>query len=130
MSKSKDRFFWKITDDTDWESFQNNLESSFTADWANKNNDINTLWSFWKTKVNGAAESVIRKIPRVKIYRNLWDKDLNKLLKARQDVNKVQRIHKKSYCHDSDLGKRISGLYRKRKEKLPKLSNRKSFKIK
>jgi hypothetical protein len=28
------------------------------------------------------------------------------------------RIHNKSYCHDSDLGKRISGLYRKRKEKL------------
>ena len=56
MSKSKDRFFWKITDDTDWDSFQNYLESSFTADWVNKNNDINTLWSFWKTKVNGAAE--------------------------------------------------------------------------
>jgi hypothetical protein len=48
MSKSKDRFFWKITDDTDWDSFQNYLESSFTADWVNKNNDINTLWSFWK----------------------------------------------------------------------------------
>ena len=61
MSKSKDRFFWKITDDTDWDSFQNYLESSFTTDWVNNNNDINTLWSFWKTKVNVAAESVIRK---------------------------------------------------------------------
>ena len=89
MSKSKDRFFWKITDVTDWDSFQNYLESSFTADWVNKNNDINTLWSFWKTNVNGAAESVIRKIPRVKNYRNFWDKDLNKLLKARQNVNKL-----------------------------------------
>jgi hypothetical protein len=66
MSKRKDRSFWKITDDTDWDSFQNYLESSFTADWANENNDINTLWSFWKTKVNGAAEQVIQKIPRVK----------------------------------------------------------------
>jgi hypothetical protein len=56
MSKSKDRFFCKITDDTDWDSFQNYLESSFTADWVNKNNDNNTLWSFWKTKVNGVAE--------------------------------------------------------------------------
>ena len=89
MSKSKDRFFWKITDDTDWDSFQNYLESSFTADWVNTNNDINTLWSFQKTKVNGAAESVIRKIPRGKNYRNFWDKDLNKLLKARQNVNKL-----------------------------------------
>jgi hypothetical protein len=43
MSKSKDRFFWKITDDTDWDSFQNYLESSFIADWVNKNNDINTM---------------------------------------------------------------------------------------
>ena len=66
MSKSKDRFFWKITDDTDWDSFQNYLESSFTADWVNKNNDINTLWSFWKTKVNGAAESVILNILKSK----------------------------------------------------------------
>jgi hypothetical protein len=66
MSKSKDRFFWKITDDTDWDSFQNYLESSFIADWVNKNNDINTLWSFWKTKVNGAAESVIPKILKSK----------------------------------------------------------------
>ena len=39
-------------------------------------NDINTLWSFWKTKVNGAAESVTRKIPRVKHYRNFCHKDL------------------------------------------------------
>ena len=28
MSTSKDRLFWKITDDTDWDSFQNYLESS------------------------------------------------------------------------------------------------------
>jgi hypothetical protein len=46
MSTSKDRLFWKITDDTDWDSFQNYLESSFIADWVNKNNDINTLWSY------------------------------------------------------------------------------------
>jgi hypothetical protein len=82
---------------------------------------------FLETKVNGAAESVIRKIPRVNNYRNFWDKDLNKLLKARQDVNKVQRINNKSYCHDSDLGKRISGLYRKRKEKLQTAIKQKEF---
>jgi hypothetical protein len=76
MSKNKDRFFWKITDDTDWDSFQNYLESLFTAYWVNTNNDINTLWSFWKTKVNGAAGSVTRKIPRVKHYRNFCHKDL------------------------------------------------------
>jgi hypothetical protein len=48
-------------------------------------------------------------------------------LKARQDVSKWQRIHNKSYCNDSDLGKRISCLYRKRKEKLQTAIKQKEF---
>jgi hypothetical protein len=48
-------------------------------------------------------------------------------LKVRQDVKKLQRIHKKSYCHDSDLGKRISGLYRKRKEQVKTAIKQKEF---
>jgi hypothetical protein len=94
-SYSSIKHFWKFTDDTDWELFRCNLKDNFQDNWANVSNNVNDIWETWKYIVNTAAESVARKVPKVKNYKNIWDKGLDKILKRRQEVNRLQRLHNK-----------------------------------
>jgi hypothetical protein len=71
--------------------------------------NVNDIWETWKYIVNTAAESVARKVPKVKNYKNFWDKGLDKILK---------RLHNKTRPYDSELGKQLSALYQKRKKQL------------
>ena len=57
--------------------------------------NVDDIWETWKYIVNTAAESVARKVPKVKNYKNIWDKGLDKILKRRQEVNRLQRLHNK-----------------------------------
>jgi hypothetical protein len=49
------------------------------SEWHTTSNDVNQLWNVWKNKANCAAKSVIKKAPRVKNYKNFWDKDLDRM---------------------------------------------------
>ena len=93
-----------------------NLKDNFQDNWANVSNNVNDIWETWKYIVNTAAESVARKVPKVKNYKNIWDKGLDKILKRRQEVNRLQRLHNKTRPYDSELGKQLSALYQKRKK--------------
>jgi hypothetical protein len=68
--------------------------------------------------VNTAAEYDARKVPKVKNYKNFWDKGLDKILKRRREANRLQRLHNKTRPYDSELGKQLSALYQKRKKQL------------
>jgi hypothetical protein len=60
----------------------------------------------------------MKKAPRVKNYKNFWDKDLDRMLKSRRETNQLQRLHNKHWPRDSELGQNISDLYRKHKKLL------------
>ena len=90
----------------------------FQDKWANVSNNVNDIWETWKYIVNTAAESVARKVPKVKNYNNFWDKGLDKILKRRREANRLQRLHNKTRPYDSELGKQLSALYQKRKKQL------------
>jgi hypothetical protein len=68
-SYSSIKHFWKFTDDTYWELFRCNLKDNFQDNWANVSNNVNDIWETWKYIVNTAAESVARKLPKVKNYK-------------------------------------------------------------
>ena len=86
MSAINSKFFWKIDEGTHWDAFQNNVKEMFDEEWYKTSNDVNQLWNVWKNKVNCAAKSVIKKAPRVKNYKNIWDKDLDRMLKSRREA--------------------------------------------
>ena len=94
------------------------LKDNFQDNWANASNNVNDIWETWKYIVNTAAESVARKVPKVKNYKICWDKGLDKILKRRQGANRLQRLHSKTRPYDSELGKQLSALYQKRKKQL------------
>jgi hypothetical protein len=58
-------------------------------------NNVNDIWETWKYIVNTAAESVARKVHKVKNYKNFWDEGLDKILKRRREANRLQRLHNK-----------------------------------
>jgi hypothetical protein len=47
------------------------------------------------------------KVPKVKHYKNFWDKGLDKILKRRREANRLQRLHNKTRPYDSELGKQF-----------------------
>ena len=108
----------KIDESTNWDAFQNNLKELFDEEWHTTSNDVNQLWNVWKNKANCAAKCVMKKAPRVKNYKNFWDKDLDRMLKSRRETNQLQRLHNKHWPRDSELGQNISDLYRKHKKLL------------
>ena len=84
----------------------------FDEEWYKTPNDVNQLWNVWKNKMNCAAKTVIKKAPKVKNYKYVWDKDLDRMLKSRREANQIQRLHNKHRPLDSELGQNMSDLYR------------------
>ena len=123
-NQNPSRFVWK-TDDVNWDLFQSNLESIFEERWHEKSNDVNVLWELWKSNINSAAKSVVKRVPIVKNYRDFWDKSLDRFLKSRRDANRLQRLHNKTRPHDSELGRHFSDIYKKRKLALQEAIKRK-----
>ena len=68
--------------------------------------DVNLAWSIWKNTINEAALEVIGKSRKVKNYRSFCDKEIDKLVKERREVNRLKRIHDKIRNYDSESGQR------------------------
>jgi hypothetical protein len=47
----------------------------------------------WENNVDSITEKVAKKVSLVKNYRYSWDIDLDKMLMARRQSNKLQRFH-------------------------------------
>jgi hypothetical protein len=86
---------WKLSHNTDWDSFQEFLCDQFKS-WNthNFNGNIEVIWNDWLTKVTMAAESTIRKRKRSTKLRSFWDKELNALIKSHHLANHLKRILK------------------------------------
>jgi len=104
------KYFWKVDSYTDWESFKRKL---------------NKVLETWENNVNSIAEKVAKKIPLVKNHRDFWDNDLDKMLLARRESNKLQRFHSTTRSWDTELGKQISDIYLKRKQLVQEVIKRK-----
>ena len=115
-NKVKDKVKWKLSHNTDWDSFQEFLCDQFKS-WntQNFNRNIEAIWNDWLTEVTMAAESTIGKSKRPTNFRSFWDKELDALIKSRRIANQLKRIHDKSRPHDSETGLYLTETYKKRK---------------
>lgn len=95
------KHFWKVDSYTDWESFKRKL---------------NKVLETWENNVDSIAGKVAKKVSLVKNYRYSWDIDLDKMLMARRQSNKLQRFHSTTRTWDTELGKKICDIYLKRKQ--------------
>lgn len=98
---SYQKHFWKVDSYTDWASFKRKL---------------NKVLETWENNVDSIAEKVAKKVSLVKNYRYSWDIDLDKMLMARRQSNKLQRFHSTTRTWDTELGKKICDIYLKRKQ--------------
>ena len=72
----------------------------------NQNASDDLAWSIWKNAINEAALEVIGKSRKVNNYRSFCDKEIDKLIKEKREVNRLKRIHDKIRNYDSESGQR------------------------
>ena len=53
----------------------------------------------------------------MKYYRGVLDKEIDKLIKERREVNRLKRIHDKTRNYDSETEQRLSNVHKLRKLK-------------